>query len=702
MGIYFNGRYYIKPSVLTYVDDTGLNPVNLTASNVIGMMGLAKDGVPNQAYLITGTKDALDIFKDGPLVDGISAAFAQGAQYVWATRLGGTYSGGVFNTNTLPKQSKLTYVNNSVDAFTVKSASYGEHANGIKIAANSEDGFGNGFKVSIVSQGNSILSSKITAEALNIKNSVVSTSLHAKVEEVTRGWAIEFTPGNPAKAIGDLVMARPTPQDPYSVWMCVTAGDSTGVPAWTNTLYDVQLESGNNPVVKWMNIGELTSDYILSIYRQQASPSNNEYCRAIILNQYSNETDLKDAVDSVLSNAKLNTGVAAPITGTTITVKYNPLNPLALDAGSISVASTDATGKNLTYELKAFYDWLNNNNQPYVIAEEVDSSDVDTAFFSSPIAKDRADFFTVGILDNSDYKELTGGTYGNAASVDATSYQGVLDLVYEDLDLDIIVPIVDDYVVWSGQFTNADAIFQNVYNHCKTMSENNSEERIGIVGYNTDTYSTLISNAANFNSAYVVVAGPRLTYYDIKGNLRTFNGTYTAAAIAGMIANYSVGEPITNKFLSGISGLSTYYTNSEILQLIDNGVCTIERLRGAGYRVVQGVTSWIADDNFNRKEISVRLVTNYVAKNCREALKTFIGRKNSPYIATMIKSALVTTLKQLEAETVIVGNETFPAYRNLTVVIDGDIVRVDFECSPVLPINFIAVTVHMTIFKATI
>jgi hypothetical protein len=606
MGVYYNGRYYIKPQVATYVDDSSLTPVGLVGANVIGMMGPAKDGVPNQGYLITSLSDAVSIFKEGPLVDGISASFAQGAQYVWATRVGGNYSGGAFITANVPKQASAAVPS----LFDIESVSYGAHANGTKV---SFTGTLDDMDISVMAENNTIEILGFSGKCLKISSS--------------NGNSVTFTVG-------------------------VDAG-----------VYKLSAE-----------------DTVSSII-----PIN--------LVSYSNMTDLKTAVEAALAVA-----LPAPITGVTLTVVNNSVPGVQLDSGSFIIATS--TSGYLSNTIKAAYDWLNSSTQPYVTAV-LTTPDA----FTTPVDK-----LLVTVLNSGGPFTLTGGNYGTTPTIDATSYQGVLAQVYEDLDLDLIVPIVDNYLVWTDTAANMTirmgAVAQYVYEHCKTMSEIKSEERMGLVGFhmdtNDDSVSTTMGNAAQINSPYVIVCSPRLKFYDLKGVLKTWNGTYTAASIAGMIANYPVGEPITNKTLSGITELSTNYKNTEILQLIDNGVLTIERVRGIGYKVVQGITSWISDDNYNRKEISVRLVTNYVAKNCRANLTQFIGRKNSPYMLETIKGSLISVLNGLVEETVIVGTTSYPAYRNIVLSADGDTVRVSFECSPVLPINYILVTIHATIFKATI
>lgn len=613
MGVYFNGRYYIKPQVATYVNDNALTPVGLVGSNVIGMFGPAKDGVPNQAYLLTSLNDATDIFGEGPLVDGVALAFAGGAQYIWATRVSGTYSAPAFSS--VATQAHYAVSDTPAIPFGLYSNAYGKQANGITV--NCMANATKGIDVTVNAFGNTILGQGIFYDVLQVKN-------------------------NSAQSIS------------FSV------------------------SSSSVLTVTW-----------------NASPGPT-----ITLTEVASTTDLVERIKDSLANIP-----ADPAEFDFIVMKEVPGTYID-EAASGSIASGN-TGVALSANVRAVFDWLNSGSQSYVYAED------DDGIFTSASSK------TLALLNVADpgttfsFSEISVGTKGSLGSLNSTAYTGVLAEIYEDLDLDLIVPIVDDYLGLSVT-GSADAIFNAVLNHCKSMSTVGSEERIGLVGYlftdagglypdgDYDTVTTtLIGKAVALNSPYMVVCAPRLKTFDIKGNLKFFNGTYTAAYIAGLIASFPVGEPITNKEISGMQGLSSYFKNRQILQLIDNGVLTIERVGGV-LKVVQGVTSWVSDDNFNRKEISVRLVTNYVAKNCRENLKQFIGRKNSPQILQMIKGSLTQVLRELENNEIIVGTTAYPAYRNLIVSADGDVVRVSFECSPVLPINYILITIHATIFKATI
>lgn len=614
MGVYFNGRYYIKPQAATYVDDTALTPVGLVGANVIGMLGPAKDGVPNQAYLITALSDATDIFKEGPLVDGIAMAFSGGAQFIWATRVGGAYTAGSIPPfATEPTQAVYEPSDTPNIPFRLRSVAFGTQANGIQVTIDANSS--KGLDITVEAQGNNITALGVFYDILKVVNNSATT---------------------------------------------------------------FSLVTGESGSAYNMTISDATNSGVIDLVGVAST------------------TDLVDRIKDAMANAAPG---AIDDTDYVFTV-LKEIPGVQIDAGSVNVTAGN-TGL-VQANVKAAYDWINSGTQPYVTAE--DPSNIFTTYVDKDLT-----LLTAG----NTFNLALGTTAGSIGTIDQTSYIGALAEIYEDLDLDIIVPIVDDYL--GNSITgNADAIFDAVYDHCKAMSTTQSEERIGLIGYQFTDYGgatpdgdadtltdTLVAKATSFNSPFIVLCAPRFKTFDIRGNLKFFNGTYTAAYIAGLNASFPVGEPITNKDITGIQALSTYFKNRQIIELIDNGVCVVERV-GAALKVVQGVTTWISDDNYNKKEISVRLATNYIAKNCRDNLRQFIGRKNSPNVLQIIKGSLIQVLRELENNEIIVGTPTYPAYRNLTLTATGDRVYVTFECSPVLPINYILITIHATVFTATI
>jgi len=491
MGVYFNGRYYIKPQVATYVDDTALTPVGLVGSNVIGMMGPAKDGIPNQAYLLTSLSDATDIFGEGPLVDGVAMAFAGGAQYIWATRVGGTYTAATHAFASVPLQAIYATTDSPSPPFKLLSRAYGTQANGITVTtyATGTSTSVRGVSVSVAAQGNTILGTGIFYDTLKIKNnSGVGLTLEvtsASLMKVT----VDATPGDDIALVG--VATTTDLIERIKTEITNAAGD--------DTLYDF--------------------------------------------------TVLKEVPGTYLDD----------------------------QTWTIANAGTDT----LRADVKAVFDWLNSGAQPYIYAE--DSGNI----FTSASQKNLG-LLTVAETPATKFPFVFADAtiQGTVGSIDTTSYTGVLAEIYEDLDLDLIVPIVEDYL-GNTIVSSADAIFSAVLAHCKAMSTTGSEERIGLIGYQFDNVGSttsvsdgdgdtltalLIGKATAINSPYMVVCGPRFKTFNTKGDLKFFNGTYTAAYIAGLNASFPVGEPITNKDISGIQALSTYFKNRQILQLIDNGV----------------------------------------------------------------------------------------------------------------------------------
>nr|MCU0383927.1 hypothetical protein [Cyclobacteriaceae bacterium] len=43
---------------------------------------------------------------------------------------------------------------------------------------------------------------------------------------------------------------------------------------------------------------------------------------------------------------------------------------------------------------------------------------------------------------------------------------------------------------------------------------------------------------------------------------------------------------------------------------------------------------------------------------------------------------------------VLAGDDESPAYRNIRARLEGDVLRVEFECSPVIPVNYVLVTIY--------
>lgn len=252
--------------------------------------------------------------------------------------------------------------------------------------------------------------------------------------------------------------------------------------------------------------------------------------------------------------------------------------------------------------------------------------------------------------------------------------------------------------------------------HAQLMSGvTGKKERIQIAGGATGEYTSNLSNyttrALNLNSDRTALTPIGIKDFTIasEDEVVTIAPYLFAAQLLGMVAGAGIGEPITHKFfrargLETLSGTKTDFTDAEKDTLLTGGLLIPEFVRGRGFRVVQGKTTWLVDSKFSRVEISTRMAADEVARQVRERLEQLIGSKASPTTLAQVVSATESALIQLARPGVeiIVGDDANPAFKNITATLTGDTIQVSFEASPVIPVNFILVTVHAVPFQGTV
>jgi hypothetical protein len=200
----------------------------------------------------------------------------------------------------------------------------------------------------------------------------------------------------------------------------------------------------------------------------------------------------------------------------------------------------------------------------------------------------------------------------------------------------------------------------------------------------------------------MVHVGPGFTGYDENGNLVTYNGAISAALVSGMAAGVDVAEALTHKSIKCI-GLEYNFKWGDLDRLLEGGVCPLEYDPGHGYRVCQSITTWLRNDKYNRRELSVRRTADYVARQVRERLeRDFVGSKGTRTTLISIKNATISVLTQMVRLELLAGDAQNPPFKNIQCRLEGDTCYVDFECSPVIPINYIPITIHLTVFTTTL
>lgn len=169
--------------------------------------------------------------------------------------------------------------------------------------------------------------------------------------------------------------------------------------------------------------------------------------------------------------------------------------------------------------------------------------------------------------------------------------------------------------------------------HVET-AENNSKDRIAVVGADGDDVSIVSANADAVSDDRLILVAPGVKSQDLTlGSEVSLNGAYAAAAVAGVIASLAVHVSPTNKVLR-VAGLTKFYNDGELKKLLNSRVMPLERK--AGYRIVKGITT----DNGPFRQVSVRRIVDYAKAGTRIGSDPYIGRLNNSRVRGALKATL--------------------------------------------------------------
>jgi hypothetical protein len=288
-------------------------------------------------------------------------------------------------------------------------------------------------------------------------------------------------------------------------------------------------------------------------------------------------------------------------------------------------------------------------------------------------------------------------TYLSGASdgvVTNTQWQNAFTAL-QSVDVQWVVPLSPTPAIWAM----ADA-------HVQFMSTVGRMERRAIVGENTGTTDTqAIADALTLNSDRTSLVHLGYNGFDQNGNLVLFPPYKLAALLGGAFSGVNPGTALTNRAINvkGLERLLRDPTDTD--PLITGGVLCVEQTR-TGFRVVKSISTWLNNQNFDKVEVSVGAALDYVARSVRQAVDVLRGQAGSPANLARAVAIVETTLRLLSQPIpsgigVLVGDQNSPAYKNITASLSGDVLAISFQCSPVIPINYIPVTIFAVPFSGT-
>jgi len=322
-------------------------------------------------------------------------------------------------------------------------------------------------------------------------------------------------------------------------------------------------------------------------------------------------------------------------------------------------------------DLQAVIDWLNGPTQDFVRATRANNAGKPPAV--------------------ADWTFMTGGSDGTTTFNDwAAAFE-----VLQTADVQWVSPVSGDAAIHALADT-----------HATYMSDVALKERrviCGTVANTTDLQA--IDAAKSLNSKRTSLVHIGHYNYNLAGKQTLFPPYITAALVAGAFSGVNPGTPLTNKAIK-VRGLERELRNpTDTDVLINGGVFCVEKV-DTGYKVVKSITTWLSDRNYAKVEQSTGWALDYTARRVREALDVLRGAKGGPISLQRAISITESALSELakaepQGPGVLVGDAQSPAYRNITAALEGDVLRVQFECSPAIPVNYILATIYAVPYSGT-
>ena len=356
-------------------------------------------------------------------------------------------------------------------------------------------------------------------------------------------------------------------------------------------------------------------------------------------------------------------------TGTVLDTSFNAPSLNGLDyVTNQDVKTSEYVTKG---DLQAVIDWLNGPTQSFVKAER--ALNVGTVPAVTP------------------WTFLTGGSDGTTTFTDWSDAFTALQAV----DVQWITPVSGDPAIHALADT-----------HATYMSDVALRERRVICGTVLNTTDIQAMEAAkNLNSKRTSLVHIGHYNYDNVGALQLFPPYMTAALISGAFSGVNPGTPLTNKAIQ-VRGLERELRNpTDTDVLINGGVFCVENTED-GYKVVKSITTWLKDRNYAKVEQSTGAAPDFTARTVRRALDVLRGAKGGPISlqrAVSIAESALRGLAQPEPQGpgVLVGDAQSPAYRNISAAINGDVLQVQFECSPAIPLTYVLVSIFAVPYSGT-
>lgn len=451
----------------------------------------------------------------------------------------------------------------------------------------------------------------------------------------------------------------------------VTVAGGTGASAWSVTGNDINAP-GVHLKIKEKDCHILVAPGVFEIVTDEQGGDGVFQKIELDLTQYKTLGDIADYVNSVTANAS---GVK-PFEMTFLSTGYRSLSPSVLDQKAYKTdTATPTLDADFYWNGYSFQKWFKDAVGNWLDFELNAANAI--AIWHGPQIQD--------------YKYLTSQPVVAPLPAD---WSNALDLLAKERN-----------VQWVAACSGDEAVHGFVKAHVE-FNSNRYKERRAIVGTPISTSNEeAIRRAKVLNSDRVSLVHIGHYAYDDTGVLTLRPAYMTAALVAAAFGGVNPGTPLTNKVIS-VNGLERDLDNpTETDELILGGVMPIENT-DTGYKITQSISTWLVDSKFNKREQSCGVAIDFTQRNVRQAVDQLRGSKQSPILLSQALSTVKGQLTELAkpepmGPAVLAGDENSPAFRNITGTVEGDVMRIQYEASPVVPNNYILVTMYARPYSGT-
>jgi hypothetical protein len=374
---------------------------------------------------------------------------------------------------------------------------------------------------------------------------------------------------------------------------------------------------------------------------------------------------------------------------------YNSLSPEVMDEVTVGAKTTDAS-----------------TIKPARIKKDADEV---ADFFESSSIADIASQSDTGLMDAATETALAGGALGATTTADITAALAA----FEEIRVNAVIPLMsrDATSDISDSLTDAAStytilgIHQAVKTHCNLMSTTkNRSERQGYLSFK-DTFSESLDRAALLADQRLQLCIQDVRNIDSQGAIKWFQPWAQSCMIAGARGGSPVGLPMTFKFFNATGirhtsqSMSTaeedividFNPNAEFEQAISGGITFFEQPQSGGIRCVVDNTTYQKDANWVYNRGNVMYAADVLAFDFRNQMENiYIGQKNTVQ-ASEVKSTAASILATFLAQGITVSTDEAPnGYKEISVSIEGNIIRITIIVVLVEGIDFILNDITIT------